>query len=218
MASASVKSLLGCLEFSHTVCQKTILLVDPDERFRGSLAGHLTEKGFEVWGADSLASCFTTVAARRPALVASELRLSDGSGLEILSVLKSKGTGSAVAIITGYGSIATAVRAVRWGAAGYWAKPVTADQIVSVLCQKPCVCSDEGLPLDLGLEDDLASLTLDRAVWEYVNQVIEAAGSIGGAARRLGVDRRNLRRMLAKYPPMERTGTPDSLGQLRRTR
>ena len=218
MASAYVKSLLGSIEFGKAAEPNTVLLVDPDERCRGALAGALGDKDYEVWGAEDLASCFTTMATRQPALVVTELRLPDGSGLELLSVLKTRGTGTSVAIVTAYGSIATAVRAVRWGAAGYLAKPVTAEQIVSVFCQKPCVCSEEGLPLDLGMGDELDNLTLDRAVWEYVNQVIEAAGSIGGAARRLGVDRRNLRRMLSKYPPVERTRTPEPVAQLRRMR
>jgi ActR/RegA family two-component response regulator len=43
--------------------------------------------------------------------------------------------------------------------------------------------------------------SLDRTIWEYINQVVVGAGTLSEAARRLGVDRRSLRRMLAKYPP-----------------
>jgi ActR/RegA family two-component response regulator len=44
-------------------------------------------------------------------------------------------------------------------------------------------------------------MTLDRAVWEYIARTVETAGTLSGGARRLGIDRRSLKRMLKKYPP-----------------
>lgn len=200
MATDEVKTILNGIVFPKTARERVAVLIDPDTQGRLSLSAGLSQHGFDVWGAQDFRSGVTTIAATAPQLVITELRLTDGSGLELLSVLRNRAPQIGVVIATVYGSIATAVRAIRWGAVSYVAKPVTADEILSEIYNLPCECSGDGLPSRIP-KRDATPLTLDRAVWEYVNQVIETAGSLAGAARCLGVDRRNLRRMLAKYAP-----------------
>jgi len=201
MASPEVKELLKSTDFGSALHEQTAVIIDPDTRGRLSLAAGLSKKGFDVWGADDCATGITTIAARSPGIVVAELRLPDASGLELLSVLTVKRPEMKVVIATSYGSIATAVKAMRWGAVSYLPKPVTADELLAEAFCPACHCTEEGLPIRPKSADDLQALTLDRALWEYVNQVIETTGSLAGAARHLGVDRRNLRRMLAKYAP-----------------
>jgi len=200
VATDEVKMLLKGIEFPETTRDHVAVVIDPDTHGRLSLSAGLSKHGYEVWGAQDFRSGVTTIAASAPELVITELRLPDASGLELLSVLRNRAPQTRVLIATVYGSIATAVRAIRWGAVSYVAKPVTADEILNELYNPPCECSEDGLPSRIP-KRDATPLTLDRAVWEYVNQVIETAGSLAGAARCLGVDRRNLRRMLAKYAP-----------------
>ena len=96
-------------------------------------------------------------------------------------------------MLTGYGSIATAVEAMRLGAVHYLTKPADADQILSALYRG----SDPEAP-PLGGEP----LSLARAEWEHINHVlVSVSGNISEAARRLGLHRRSLQRKLAKYPP-----------------
>jgi hypothetical protein len=102
------------------------------------------------------------------------------------------------AIVTTYASIASAVRAVKLGVGGYLVKPARGDQVLRAA----------GYPAP-GDAADVAALrdgsqpylSLDRAIWEFLTQAVEDAGTLSGAARLLGLHARSLGCMLAKYPP-----------------
>jgi two-component system response regulator RegA len=83
---------------------------------------------------------------------------------------------------------------MRAGVSGYFAKPVCARQLLDFL-------HGDGEAALGDQPETEAYLTLGRAHWEYINLTLDASGSIAEAARRLGVHRRSLRRMLSKYPP-----------------
>jgi two-component system response regulator RegA len=98
-------------------------------------------------------------------------------------------------VLTGFGSIATALEAVRLGATHYVTKPADADQVLAALRRN-------------GLKDKNAKTvptetpSLDRVEWEHIQRVLaETGGNISHAARLLGLDRRSLQRKLAKFPP-----------------
>jgi two-component system response regulator RegA len=91
-------------------------------------------------------------------------------------------------VLTGYGSIATAVEAVKLGAASYLTKPADADHIVAAF---------DGMPPDDNAEVPL----LARVEWEYIQRVMtDCPGNISRAARALGIHRRSLQRKLSKNP------------------
>ena len=98
------------------------------------------------------------------------------------------------AVVTAYPSVATAVRFTRMGLAGYFAKPACVRTVVDALTGRGC-------PPEEVSACAVTWPSLDRTIWEYLNQVWVMAGSLSAAARCLGIDRRSLRRMLAKYPP-----------------
>jgi two-component system response regulator RegA len=124
-----------------------------------------------------------------------DLRLPGRSGLEIVRALKAVDPGTNVVVLTGYGSIATAMDAIRLGATHYLSKPADADDILAAFAKKG------SLP-DLGAEPDFAAPSLARAEWEHINRVLsDADGNVSEAARRLGMHRRSLQRKLQKYPP-----------------
>ena len=98
-------------------------------------------------------------------------------------------------MLTGYGSIATAMEAVRLGATGYLAKPADADDILSALTRSDTTSPASGAP-------DFAAPSLARAEWEHINRVLsDCGGNISEAARRLKIHRRSLQRKLQKRPP-----------------
>jgi two-component system response regulator RegA len=104
-------------------------------------------------------------------------------------------------VLTGYGSIASAVDALRLGAHDYLSKPADADEIIAALQE-----SGEGQrsrEVLAGSESPTpASPTLARAEWEHIQRVLsDCGGNISGAARRLGITRRTLQLKLKKYPP-----------------
>jgi two-component system, response regulator RegA len=132
----------------------------------------------------------------RPNVIVLETRLPDGQGLKLLPKVRDMCPSSKLVIVTAYGAIASAVRALQLGAHDYLCKPVTAwalRESVSRDCKVVPAATEDRTPTPYP--------TLDRSIWEHINYVLTDAGTISGAARRMGLDRRSLRRMLQKRPP-----------------
>lgn len=169
-----------------------LLIVDDDERFARRLARAMEDRGFAVTTAFSVAE--GTAAARLPDLgyAVVDLRLGDGSGLEVVQALRDLQPKARVVVLTGYGNIATAVAAVKAGAFDYLPKPADADQIEATLRQVP------GTPPEPPEEP----MTADRVRWEHIQRVYELCDrNVSETARRLRMHRRTLQRILAKHAP-----------------
>jgi two-component system response regulator RegA len=165
-----------------------LLIVDPDPGPASRLGAEFGRKGYEVWAARDLESAREVSRVQRPSMVIAELRFSDGGWPELLECLRGLDPQPPLVILTSYGSVATVVSAIRGGVASYLTKPATADQVLAAVEDPP----ERVAPRPHWL-------TLDEAIWEYINRAVEHAGSIAEAARRLGLERRSLRRMLGKY-------------------
>lgn len=172
-----------------------VLLVEDDTAFRERLATALRRRHLTVFQAGNPAE------AREVALKESidgaviDMRMPGGSGLEVVRELHSLHPAARLIVLTGYGSIATAMEAVRLGAAGYVAKPADADQILTTLRR-------EHLTPGHAKKLEVQTPSLDRVEWEHIQRVlVDCGGNISQAARTLGLDRRSLQRKLAKYPP-----------------
>lgn len=173
---------------------RTLLLVDDDARLRERLARALTERGLRVVTAADPATAVTVAAEARPELAVVDLRMPGGSGLQLVEDLRRLLPNIAVVVLTGYGSIATAVDAIRLGAVNYLTKPADADMVLAAFVRgsKP--------PLDTAPEYEPPSLA--RAEWEHIHRVLDdCGGNISQAARKLGMHRRTLQRKLQMYPP-----------------
>jgi two-component system response regulator RegA len=155
-----------------------------------------TDRGFEAHGAASHDEAIEVARRESPELAVVDLRLPGPSGLEIVQALRTIDPGTKIVVVTGYGSIATAMDAVRLGAVNYIAKPADADDILTAFARAEVpVVQPAGDP---------AAPTLARAEWEHINRVLsDCGGNVSAAARRLGVHRRSLQRKLQKYPPRE---------------
>jgi len=166
-----------------------ILVVDDDEPFRSRLARSFAARGFDVAGAASLAEAVQVARSFRPQRAVIDLRIADSSGLDVLSELKREHPALACIVLTGYGSIATALEAVRRGALDYLTKPVDSDDVLRAF-------STEG--------DEVADSvpSLHRVEWEHIQRVLaDCDGNVSRAARLLGIHRRTLQRKLATRPP-----------------
>jgi two-component system response regulator RegA len=169
----------------------SILLVDDDEVLRERLATAIRARGYEVRTAGSADEALREVAKDSPEMAVLDLKMPGGSGLDLLKELRRADPHTRVLMLTGYGSIATAVEAVREGAVGYLPKPADADEILAALAGT----HTQKVP---GLETP----SLARAEWEHIQRVLtDCGGNISEAARRLGIHRRSLQRKLHKYPP-----------------
>lgn len=170
----------------------TMLIVDDDERFRERLGRAMASRGLAVSLAASVEEAMALVASEAPEFAVVDLRMPGRSGLELLAVLREKDPHTRVVMLTGYGSIPTAVEATRRGAVDYLSKPADADEIWRALQ------GDAASPVD----ESSQTPSLARAEWEYINRVLsDCAGNVSEAARRLGIHRRSLQRKLQKFPP-----------------
>ena len=172
-----------------------LLLVDDDERFAGRLARALRDRGFAVRVSHSHAEAMALAAERPVAFAVVDLKLPDQSGLQVVHDLLERRPGARIVVLTGYGSVTTAVDAGRLGAIHYLAKPADADMVLAAFGR-----SD---PLHAApLPDDYAPPSLARTEWEHIQRVLQdCGGNISEAARRLGLHRRTLQRKLDKLPP-----------------
>jgi two-component system response regulator RegA len=171
-----------------------ILLVDDDRVFRERLARALLRRGFEVEEAGDADAGEIRCAGWRPARVVVDLRMPGRSGLDLVRAVCAGAAPPRVLVLTGYGSIATAVDAVRLGAVGYLQKPADADEVIAAF--------DRGAAPPLSTTDDYQAPSLARAEWEHISRVLnDCGGNVSEAARRLGLHRRTLQRKLQTRPP-----------------
>lgn len=166
-----------------------LLLVDDDAPFRDRLALSMTRRGWEVRTAGDCDQAREAARQFLPSYILVDLRIGSESGLDLIPRLREIRPEARVLVLTGYGSIATALDAVKSGASDYLTKPADADQIEAAL---------EGRKL----APENVTPTLDRVEWEHLQRVLaDCDGNVSQAARVLGIDRRSLQRKLAKFPP-----------------
>ncbi len=171
----------------------TLLLVEDDRTLSQVLTRALDARGFAVTPVHDGASALQSIRAMAPEYAVVDMRLPDMSGLKVVEQLKLADEHTRIVVLTGYGSIATAIDAIKLGATYYLTKPTDADQIVAAFEQQEA-------QVDVPLAD--RPLSVDRMEWEHIQRVLSSVdGNISAAARLLTMHRRTLQRKLNKYPP-----------------
>jgi UDP-3-O-[3-hydroxymyristoyl] N-acetylglucosamine deacetylase len=107
------------------------LIVDDEAGILSTLGGILTDNGFDVATTPSGAEALDIYAARRPQVVFLDVWLPDRDGLETLQMLRELDPQATVVMISGHGTAATAVRAIKMGAFDYLEKPLSYEQVMS---------------------------------------------------------------------------------------
>ena len=169
-----------------------MLIVEDDQRFADTLAAEFRDRGYRVEWLESLQAVKEHRSLDfRYAVV--DLRIRQDSGLDVITIIKERSPDTVIIVLTGYGSIATAVKATKLGATAYLTKPVDAEEIERAFL-------GEGDDADIPIPDEFQSLY--RHEREYIEYVLaECEGNISQAARRLGLHRQSLQRKLRKYTP-----------------
>jgi two-component system, response regulator RegA len=174
------------------LADRSLLLVDDDKTFLTRLARAMEARGYQVDAVSNVADGLATLTRNPPAFAVIDLRLQDGTGLDVISELKRVRPDARGIILTGYGNIATAVTAVKLGAFDYLPKPADADEIHAALMAQPNSKAD--LPEN--------PMSADRVRWEHIQRVYELCSrNVSETARRLSMHRRTLQRILAKRAP-----------------
>lgn len=176
---------------------RSLLVVDDDETFRTRLARAFRARGFEVRSAADYDDAMKLAKEDSPELAVVDLRMPGKSGIELVRDLKALDPAIQIVVLTGYGSIATAVEAVRLGAIHYLTKPADADDILAAF--HPAETAID--PVQDAESSAVGVPSLARVEWEHINRVLaDCQGNISQAARLLGLHRRSLQRKLSKYP------------------
>jgi len=172
-----------------------MMVVDDDEIFRTRLLRAFEHRGWEAHGACDLDSALSTASEISPDLAIIDLRMPGVSGIEVVRRLRDLDSTVSIIMLTGYGSIATALEAVKSGADHYLSKPVDVDQILSAYETISTAPKSE-----LALPAVVPSLA--RVEWEHIQRILtDCGGNVSQAAKLLGLHRRSLQRKLSKFPP-----------------
>ena len=170
----------------------SLLLVDDDPIMSDMLSRALAARGFQVRVALSGEEGAAFAGEDPPEFAVLDLKLPDGPGLKLISTLLRLDPHTRIVVITGYGSIATAIDAIKLGATYYLAKPVDADDITRAFQHRGG---------DVETQPNEKPMSLQRVAWEHIDRVLhEHNGNISATARALSMHRRTLQRKLSKRP------------------
>ncbi|MDL0431896.1 response regulator [Marinobacter sp. TBZ242] len=165
------------------------LLIDDDEAFLQVLQRSLGRQGIGALCAHNPEEAKTALDTQTVHKCVLDLNLAGESGLQLLPELLSLEPNLEVLVLTGYGSIATAVEAMRRGAINYLCKPVTLNQLMAGF--EP-----------LNNQPDLRRKppSVEEMEREHIQRVLnEHNGNVSSTARALNMHRRTLQRKLQKH-------------------
>ncbi len=172
----------------------SVLLVDDVASFRETLCLELADRGYWVLQASNWTEAEDTLAATPFMFVVLDLRLVGEDGHVLIPKIKAIQPAARIVVLTGYGSVASAVQAMRMGASNYLTKPVSMDRLESAFW------SDEPDPQEIAAPDHRESLV--RHEREYLEYVLrQCGGNITQAAEWLGIHRQILQRKVRQVPP-----------------
>ena len=171
MNSSSVKT---------TRPSKQLLIVDDDGPLLTRLTRAMERKGFVVASASTVKDGIAAAKLSPPDYAVVDLRLSDGSGLDVVSALHEVKSDTRVVMLTGFGAIASAVAAIKAGAIDYLPKPSDADAIEAALLSR-----EASLP-----PPPEKLMTAERVRWEHIQRVyMQCDRNVSETARRLRMHR-----------------------------
>lgn len=171
---------------------RNVLVVDDDETLLASWRRTISRER-TVATAKDVATATQLAQREMFDLAIVDLRIGNGSGVELIRSLRLEQPDIAIVLCSGYLSVAVAVAGVQAGANSVVFKPITFREILRQLEN----------PAQLPTKAELADTpTLERAEWEHIMRVLaDCNGNVSMAARRLGIYRSSLQRRLRKFAP-----------------
>ncbi|HZQ62263.1 MAG TPA: response regulator [Casimicrobiaceae bacterium] len=171
---------------------RNLLLIDDDQVLCQVMARAFEARGYNVRTAHTGRDGIAAAQAFRPDAAVVDLRLPDQTGLKLIGSLKAINGDMRIVVLTGHGSIPTAIEAVKLGATYYLTKPVEADEVVAALAKD---AANDGVPVDA------KPMSVDRLEWEHIQRVLrDNNDNVSATARALSMHRRTLQRKLRKHP------------------
>ena len=168
----------------------SLVIVEDDPAFARTLSRSFERRGYGVHHAASPEQLAALLETHEFEFAVVDLKLGTASGLPCVDMIHTRDPQTRIVVLTGFASIATAVEAIKLGAAHYLAKPANTDDIEEAFGRS---AGDPDVPVD-GRKSSIKTLE-----WEYIHAALaECDFNISEAARRLGLHRRTLARKLEK--------------------
>jgi len=183
-------------EFSIQINATSIMLVDDSVVLRDRLMEAFQERGFRVSVASDCDEALRVFRQNPTELAVVDLRMPGKTGLTLIPELKAISPSVKIVILSGFGSMATAIDAIRLGATNFIPKPADVDDILLAFVRGDSDVQVKDEP------EDLHAPTLAQAEWEHIHRILaDCNNNISETARRLGIHRRSLQRKLRKRAP-----------------
>ncbi len=112
------------------MAKANILVVDDDKIILDSLCEFLSMEGYATTGAESFMQAVNELQRQSFSLVLTDVNMPDANGFELLSIIRKNYPQTVITVITGYGTIESAVEAIKMGAYDYLTKPVIDDDLL----------------------------------------------------------------------------------------
>lgn len=171
---------------------RRLVIIEDDDDFVRTLARSFERRGYQVSTATCPQKLDELLREQSFDYAVVDLKLGAYSGLPCVEALARHNPAMRIVVLTGFASIATAVEAIKLGAAHYLPKPSSTDDIEAAFGR---AAGDAQVPVD-GRATSIKTLE-----WEKINETLMATGfNISETARRLGMHRRTLARKLEKRP------------------
>ncbi len=158
--------------------EKNILVIDDDKIILDSLCEFLSLEGFQTSGTETLKSAVAKLEGENYSLVIIDVNLPDGDGLELLDIIRKNYPQTVGIVITGYGTIESAVTAIKRGAYDYLTKPIIDDELRLVveraIKQQLLMSENEMLRLELEKKYRLENIISHNYKMAKIFDLVEA--------------------------------------------
>ena len=168
---------------------KPLLYLEDDETLALMTNKALTRNGYKVDHYASIQAVREGANTKRYTHALLDMKLEDGNSIDLVEELTQANPALKIVLLTGYASIATAVKAVKQGAHNYLPKPATIEEVLAAF-------GEDNAPAEVD-----QTMSLKRLEWEKIQSaLIENDGNISLTAKQLNMHRRTLQRKLQKKP------------------
>jgi DNA-binding NtrC family response regulator len=161
-----------------TTRDKNILVVDDDKIILDSLCEFLLLEGFQTSGAETLKEAVVQLQKQNYSLIITDVNLPDGDGFDLLETVKRDHPQTVAIMITGYGTIESAVKAIKRGAYDYLTKPIVDDElrlaVERAIQQQTLISENESLRLQLEQKYSLENIVSHDYKMARIFDLIEA--------------------------------------------
>lgn len=156
----------------------SILVIDDDKIILDSLCEFLSLEGFATDSAGTFKEASAKLSENEYCLVITDVNLPDGDGLELLGKIHRDCPSTVVIVITGYGTIESAVQAIKAGAYDYLTKPIVDDElrlaVERAVKQQSLISENENLRLQLDRQYNLENIISHHYKMAKIFDLIEA--------------------------------------------